>query len=285
MRIRVIVLVVSVAALLGGAGLYVALDRLNNGLSKRLRPEVCTVRAPDDVVLKPPQMANAATIAAVAIRRGLPVRAVTVALATALQESKLENLTGGDRDSVGLFQQRPSQGWGSAEQIADPRFAAGGFYNALVKVDGWQTMDVAAAAQAVQRSAHPDAYTKWIDEATVLARALHGDADAAVACTFHGQPAQRGSAAMDALAQDLRQDWGDAIGASADGATALNLIVANEQSGWQYAHWLVAHSRERGVKEVRFHDRMWTAADGTWTKTSTTPSAPTFEQVTARVWN
>src|SRR5262245_58022519 len=77
-----------------------------------------------DVSLDPDQMANAATIAAVGVRRGLPLRAVQVALAAAMQESKLTNLPGGDRDSIGLFQQRPSQGWGTEQQLADPRYAA-----------------------------------------------------------------------------------------------------------------------------------------------------------------
>ena len=114
-----------------------------------------------EVTLVPARMANAATIAAVGLIRGVPRRALVVALATALQESKLDNLTGGDRDSVGLFQQRPSQGWGTVEQIADPRYAANAFYTALLKVHGWQNMRVTDAAQAVQRSAYPEAYQQW----------------------------------------------------------------------------------------------------------------------------
>ena len=115
-------------------------------------------------------MANAATIAAVGLRRKLPDQAVVVALATALQESKLENLDGGDRDSVGLFQQRPSQGWGAPDQLQDPRYASTKFYNALLKIKNWQELRVTEAAQRVQRSAFPEAYDKWADEALVLAR-------------------------------------------------------------------------------------------------------------------
>src|SRR3712207_121965 len=137
----------------------------------RLGPE-CTVRADGEVTLDAVQMANAATISAVGVRRKMPERAVVVALATALQESKLENLDTGDRDSVGLFQQRPSQGWGSEEQIQDPRYAAEKFYAALKKVKGWKKMRVTDAAQKVQRSAYPNAYEKWADESEVLARAL-----------------------------------------------------------------------------------------------------------------
>src|SRR5690606_17546897 len=111
-----------------------------------------------------------------------PERAVTVALATALQESELRNLPGGDRDSVGLFQQRPSQGWGDPSQLSDPRYAAGAFYDALVEVPGWETMRITDAAQAVQRSAHPEAYQKWADEAEVLTAALAGNAPGSLTC-------------------------------------------------------------------------------------------------------
>ena len=102
------------------------------------------------VTLDTTQIANAATIAAVGIRRAMPDQAIVIALATAMQESKLENLDGGDRDSIGLFQQRPSQGWGTPDNIADPRYSAGMFYQALNRVKGWQTMRVTEAAQRVQ---------------------------------------------------------------------------------------------------------------------------------------
>src|SRR3954447_7046263 len=98
------------------------------------------------------QAASATTIAAVGVQLGLPPHAVTVALATALQESKLRNLAGGDRDSLGLFQQRPSQGWGTPDQILDPVYSATAFYNALLKVKNWDSLPVNDAAQKVQRS-------------------------------------------------------------------------------------------------------------------------------------
>jgi hypothetical protein len=77
----------------------------------------------------------ASIIAGVAVRRGLPPRAASIALATAYQETGIRNLDYGDRDSVGLFQQRPSQGWGTKKQLMDPDYAAGKFYDALVKID------------------------------------------------------------------------------------------------------------------------------------------------------
>jgi hypothetical protein len=124
--------------------------------------------------LKPAQLVNASIIVDVAMRRGLPEQAVIVALATAQQESKLTNLDYGDADSVGLFQQRPSQGWGSETQILDPVYSSGKFFDALVKVRNWEGLTVAAAAQAVQRSAFPDAYTSWQPLGTALGAALTG---------------------------------------------------------------------------------------------------------------
>jgi hypothetical protein len=124
--------------------------------------------------LEPQQLLNASIITDVAMRRGLPEQAVIVALATAQQESKLKNLDYGDADSVGLFQQRPSQGWGSEEEILDPVYSSGKFFDALVKVPNWEGLTVAAAAQAVQRSAFPDAYTSWQPLGTALGAALTG---------------------------------------------------------------------------------------------------------------
>src|SRR5204863_2501104 len=110
------------------------------------------------VILTDEQARNASLISAISVRRGLPAHAATIGLATALQESKLYNLRGGDRDSLGLFQQRRSQGWGTARQILDPVYATNAFYDALVRVDGYQSLPVTEAAQEVQRSGFPEAY-------------------------------------------------------------------------------------------------------------------------------
>ncbi|MEU4574627.1 C40 family peptidase [Nonomuraea sp. NPDC023979] len=107
------------------------------------------------------QQANATLIVHVAVERGLPARAAVIAVATALQESKLRNLTYGHLDSLGLFQQRPSQGWGTREQILDPRYATGTFYDRLVEVPRWEQLPLTRAAQAVQRSGLPEAYAQW----------------------------------------------------------------------------------------------------------------------------
>jgi hypothetical protein len=274
-RIRASVGVVVVLALLAGVGLYLGLRTFAEDLPLKL-PRVsrdCTVDAQGEVELDADQMANAATIAAVGVRRGMPERGVVVALATALQESKLENLPHGDRDSVGLFQQRPSKGWGTAEQIRDPRYAARKFYDALRKVRGWEKMRLTDAAQRVQRSAHPEAYEKWADEAAVLTRALLGNAVSAVACTVRDAPPVRGSAAAAALTQGLQLDWGKVKTAPAD-VIGLAVSVADSRSGWRYAHWLVSHAAGHGVKRVHFGNRQWTAADGTWTTVATVAASP-----------
>ncbi|GAA1616275.1 M23 family metallopeptidase [Catellatospora bangladeshensis] len=121
------------------------------------------------------QTGHAATIVTVGAGKDVPVRGMVIAVATAIQESGLRNLghqgDANDHDSLGLFQQRPSQGWGTPEQIMDPRYAAGRFYGRLLDVDGWQQMPLTQAAQAVQRSAYPDAYAKWEPDATALVAA------------------------------------------------------------------------------------------------------------------
>ena len=93
-----------------------------------------------------------------------------------MQESKLYNLghlgANNDHDSLGLFQQRPSMGWGSEAQVTDPVYSATAFYSALQRVPGWESMAVTVAAQSVQRSAYPDAYAKWETDATALSQGI-----------------------------------------------------------------------------------------------------------------
>ncbi|MBN9098019.1 MULTISPECIES: hypothetical protein [unclassified Pseudonocardia] len=114
------------------------------------------------------QRRNAAVIVATGRRLQVPDRGLWVALATALQESGLRNLDYGDRDSLGLFQQRPSQGWGSPAQILTPDYAATQFFTRLVTIPGWTTMPLWQAAQSVQRSAFPLAYARWEQDAADL---------------------------------------------------------------------------------------------------------------------
>lgn len=118
------------------------------------------------------QIPNAKAIVVTGITLQVPAHGQIIALATALQESRLRNLPSGDRDSVGLFQQRPSQGWGTASQLLDPVYASSKFYAALLKVPGWQQLTVTQAAQAVQKSATPDAYASWEPLAAALQQAI-----------------------------------------------------------------------------------------------------------------
>jgi hypothetical protein len=264
---RTPIVVLALLAVIGTLGVVVVVRGMSGDikLPKIIGPE-CTVQADGKVTLDLVQMANAATISAVGIRRGMPERAVVIALATALQESKLENLDTGDRDSVGLFQQRPSQGWGTVERIQDPRYAADKFYSALKKVKGWERMRVTDAAQRVQRSAYPNAYEKWADESAVLARALTGRATGAVACTVTGAPALRGAAAAAGLLNGLKLDWGKGLAKTpaATQAAGLTVVVSDASTGWRYAHWLVSHASATGLERVRFADLEWHAPDGKW---------------------
>src|SRR3954464_11229584 len=118
------------------------------------------------------QRQNATTIIGVAKQKGVPPRAWLVALATAKQESDLRNINYGDRDSLGLFQQRPSQGWGTPAQVTDPVYSTRTFIERLLQIPGWETLPVTVAAQKVQRSAFPDAYAKWEGLASQLVAQL-----------------------------------------------------------------------------------------------------------------
>jgi hypothetical protein len=132
-------------------------------------------------------MNNAAVIVQIAQERGLPRRAMLIAMMTGMQESSLRNLanptvpgsldrpnegSGENFDSLGIFQQRPSQGWGSVAELMNPRYAADAFYKRLLKVSDWETKSLGDAAQAVQRSALPDAYAKHEERAAKIVEAL-----------------------------------------------------------------------------------------------------------------
>ncbi|WP_238449511.1 hypothetical protein [Micromonospora sp. 4G55] len=281
-RSRAIVAVGVVFAVVALLGVWVVVRQLGGQLRLPVASRTCTVQADGTVLLDADQMANAATIAAIGSQRQMPERAVVVALATAYQESGLRNLSGGDRDSIGLFQQRPSQGWGTPQQIRDQRYAANRFYAALKKVRGWEEMRVTDAAQAVQRSAFPTAYQKWADESEVLTRALLGEATGAVACTVSRTPVMRGEAAAAALTRGLTLDWGLPGTGTVAALTGLTVPAADRRDGWRYAHWLVSHAPDHGVKRVRFAGLEWTAEDGTWAKVS--DGRPADGQVLAEVF-
>jgi hypothetical protein len=258
----------------------------NGGLGPLVGRERCVADvAGTHVELSPTQAEHAATIAAVAQRRDLPRRAVTVALATAYQESDLQNLPHGDRDSAGLFQQRPSQGWGSFAQVTDPDYAAQRFYDALVAIPGWQTLAVTRAAQAVQRSAFPSAYQQHAAEARALAAVFSGQAPAALTCTV--QPAavtaQRENRdgltpRADTLLQTTQRSLGpQSVGGFAPGGVDRPGVSAHDdgraidvffrphtdrdqrRAGWALAQWAVANADRLQVSLVIFDDHIWSA--------------------------
>lgn len=208
------------------------------------------------VTLTPEQSQNASIIAAVALKMGLPDHAVTVALATAMQESRLRDLHYGDRDSLGLFQQRPSQGWGTPSEILDPEYAVGAFYGRLVQVPGWATMAVTDAAQAVQQSASPAAYARWEQQARTVAIALTGEAPAAFGCRLAGfaGTAPLPAALPAAASQEL-------------GPNRLG-VPLDPRVGWVVAYWIVAHAWQYHVRQVAFANWTWTESTGTWTHSS-----------------
>src|SRR5665647_156161 len=173
---RLVLLVI--VAIVGGAGYFGYTTLMTNSG----QPSCIAVALGHDVSFSPEQTANAATITAVALKRGLPARAATIANATAIQESKLRNVRFGDRDSLGLFQQRPSQGWGTAEQILDPVYATNKFYDALIKINGYQAMEITKVAQLVQRSATPQAYASHEQEGRILASTLAGHSPGGIGC-------------------------------------------------------------------------------------------------------
>jgi hypothetical protein len=118
------------------------------------------------------RMANATTITAQALHKHMGIRSAVIAVATAMQESTLENISYGDSDSLGLFQQRPSMGWGSAAQVTNPAYAADAFLNSLAAYQhqdpAWATQPLWQAAQSVQNSGFPNAYAKWEAQAAQL---------------------------------------------------------------------------------------------------------------------
>lgn len=223
----------------------------------------CTATDGDDrASLAPDQAANAALIAGVAVERGLPARAATIAIATAMQESKLRNIDHGDRDSLGLFQQRPSQGWGTEEQVMDPVYATNAFYDALVQIEGYQDLEITVAAQEVQRSAFPDAYAQHEPMARLFASALTGWSTAALSCRLAASEAtdiaDDGGALVELLARDLPSA---SVESDESGAVVTLPLGDAERSSWALAHWLVATADLTGVSEVAVGDLHWSRAD------------------------
>ncbi|HEX5919614.1 MAG TPA: hypothetical protein VFY76_17250 [Nocardioides sp.] len=279
----------AVVALGAAATAVVLVDR--GAVPPLLDTSGCTAEVDGHIVeVDLEQAENAALITAIAVERGMPARAASIALATAYQESELYNIDYGDRDSVGLFQQRPSQGWGSVAQLTDPVYATNAFYDALQRVDGYDTMEITVAAQEVQRSGVPDAYADHEKDGRALASALTGNSRAALWCDVRGD-ADEVSDAIDetglvpraaAVRRDLEERFGAlSLGGFEPGGVssghmegsahyegrAIDVFFRpvndeNKKRGWAMASYLVANADRLDIKTVIFDDRIWRA--GSW---------------------
>jgi hypothetical protein len=207
------------------------------------------------------QAANAATIAAVGHRDGMDERAVAVAFTTAMQESELINVDYGHDDSLGLFQQRPSMGWGSEEELMDPVYSSFKFYEKLRRTDGWQDMTLAEAAQAVQISAYPELYAQWEDEATAFASVLAGGLESGLMCV--SGTADEVATDPAALAEAYEYQWG----IEATGVDASTVVIGpyEAEPGWNRAAWAVARAYDHSIASVAYDGMVWTPGEEGWT--------------------
>lgn len=282
-----VVVLLSVAA-------YVAVQYATGG---RKAPRCTVVSANGDGAsygFTAEQAVNAATISAVGTSRGMPERAVTIALATALQESGLRNIRHGDRDSLGLFQQRPSEGWGTEKQIMDPVYAADRFYAHLAKIPGYSRLPLTVAAQRVQRSGFPQAYAKHEPDATLLAASLTGRAAASLTC--EGRPSGMDSTragdptrVKDALVRDFGKGVAPAAGGNKRTVrvpvpSAVDSAEGGERRrGWELAQWAVANSSALHIERVSYAGHEWTAGDSgqEWHKAPARPAKGAARSVPA----
>ena len=271
-----IVLFLAVLAVV--AGVTVAVWR---GTGPLPDPPGCTATvAGRTVTLEPDQAWNATLIAAIGVRRGLPARAVSIALATAYQESKIRNLAHGDRDSIGIFQQRPSQGWGTVAQISDEYYAINRFYDALEKIPGYETMRITEAAQRVQRSGYPEAYEAHAPDARALASALTGYSTGGTFTCVVRQPDGPGTAA--AATSALTRAYGDLDITRTGSRQDITVTVAADQAGhrrgWSVAAFLLAHAPDLNLTSVTFDGRTWRTSDASqdgWTRSKASPTKVT----------
>jgi hypothetical protein len=262
--------VLVVIAVLLAVGAYFAYSAYQRFITQVLTVPACQAGTGVNAVpLDFGQAADAATVAAVAMREGLPKEALTVAYATAFQESKLENLSYGDRDSVGIFQQRPSEGWGSKTQLEDPAYAAAAFFGALKKVPDYAKLPVAVAAQDVQHSADGSAYAQYAQTGALLATDFTSGAHA-VTCWY--DPVQQAASDGDPTKPDLHGAAAelDAVFGTPGESRVLtriartstgtsDVITTVRGTGWAVANWLVANALSYGITHVSYAGYEWTA--------------------------
>ena len=282
-RLRTIALIGS-ALVLAVAG-YLAFGGARHGITPAAPPPPPGCQAGAGVSAIPldtGQAGIAATIAGVAARHRLPRQAVTIALAAALQESQLQNLDYGDRDSVGVFQQRPSQGWGTTAELEDPVYATTKFFAALVRVPRYTKMPVDQAAQDVQHSADGYAYGEWTEVATLLAGYFTGAPQAGVSCWYTPAAQPDLAGALKQLTETFGPQGKDGVVVGIttdrsgqkkkDGRVAV--VHAQRAQAWTVAGWLVAHAQQYGISQIRYAGYVWNAGDGSmgWQRASRTAS-------------
>ena len=245
----VVVAAVVVAAIIAGRAIV-------NAFETHFTSSGCTVGSYEldtDQASVAAQMVGAAT----KFHPPLPDHASVLALMAGLQESKLTNIppNQGDRDSVGVLQQRPSQGWGhhSAAALTDVTEATREFLAALVQVPRWRTRPAADAIQAVQISADGSAYAQHESEATTLARALLGSKPAAISCSFDKPTVVASTAKVIGL---LRHQL------PVNQPQAQGKVIRVPGAGWQTVAWFVANADRLGVDSVSYGGKRWSRSDG-----------------------
>lgn len=246
------VVAVVLLLLLAAGVIVVAWLRQQQHLAPLQFEERCVAQVNDQrVVLTLDQAYYTAIITGSAVRRGLGEPGATIAMATVYQETGIRNLDHGDRDSVGLFQQRPSQDWGTQAQIMDPWYSTNRFYDALVQIDGWETGDVNDTAQEVQRSGHPEAYRQHERNARVLAQAFTGEVPEALSCfderTRPGDPA--------GFRSELRRTHGE-LPSSLDGQR-LTLAADDAAHARALSAYAIANAGRHGIATVENNGRLW----------------------------
>jgi hypothetical protein len=261
-------------------GVYLVVRSLGPVIGPVLIGSGCSAAAPHQSVLLDTQQASiAATIAGVAHQQSMPRAAVTIAYATAMQESKLHDLAYGDQDSVGVFQQRPSQGWGPTRKLENPVYATTKFFRALKAIHGYQTMPVYQAAQAVQHSADGSAYIQYERMAEEMTRAFTGQRSHAVYCWSLAASPHHPD--VDAITEGLSSTFGHstAILARAGVAHTMLVPIGHTKLGWEVASWMVTHCTKYSIHQVRFGGYQWRAAAGAkgWVKDAGAPPAGTIQ--------
>ena len=229
-------------------------------LVTRMTPNACYLQvdgAEEPLRLTNEQARNASIIVAESYNRGLSEQAAVIALATAWQESGLRNLNYGDRDSLGLFQQRPSYDWGTKEQIMDPWYSSGRFYEELVKFDGWENTDVNDIAQKVQRSGHPEAYRKHETNARALAGAFRGSREGVFACI------NRDASGTDRSVLDKVVAAVPGVSLQNNGSE-LTMTANDADSAWSVAHLAIANATDLGIEKVSVGGNEWKQGERTW---------------------